>query len=379
MSADLPAILGGTPVFPAGPPAWPPADPAIHAALQAAADAGAWAHYDGPFTQQLREQLARWSGCGHVELCCSGTAACELALRALQIGPGDEVILAAYDYPASFRTVLMLQATPVLVDTSPATLAPTAAHIEAAITGHTKAIVVSHLHGAVADMPAIMDLAARHQLTVIEDACQATGGTLAGKRLGSFGTLGILSFGGSKLLAAGRGGAILGNDDQLFQRMKLYATRGNSAYPLSELQAAVLLPQLQSLDARNTHRADRVSELHTALAGSDGIDLVATPADASPAYYKFGLLLNSAIAGVSRDRFVEAARADGIALDRGLYALHSTHSKRRFRAAGPLTGADHIDAQLMQLHHPILLGSTDDIRQLADAIHNLLTHAHQLA
>lgn len=376
--SDYPAILGGEPLFPAGPPLWPMHSDSVVAALDRAGQDGSWGRYNGPNCEQFREDLKRWATCDQIELCSSGTAASELALRAFKVGAGDEVIIGAYDYAASFRNALMLNALPVLIDVDPHTLSLRVDQIEDAITEKTKAIVVSHLHGGVVNMIDVMAIANRHGIPVLEDACQATGGTLNGQRLGSFGTLGILSFGGSKLITAGRGGAILGNDEQLFQRIHLHSFRGNTAYPLSELQAAVLVPQLDQLEAQNQARTRRVRQLSRQLEPGAQIATVAISGNADTAWYKVGLLLSES-ARLSRENFTTAARAEGVACDRSLHALHTVHSKRRFRAASELSGADVINNQLMQLHHPVLLGSEHDINQVACAFNRIIAHADRIS
>lgn len=352
-------------LFPDGPPVWPQQDDSVVAALHAAAADGSWGKYHGPNTATLLENLRAWSTCPFVELCSSGTAASELALRAFKVGEGDEVILAAYDYAASFKNVLMLGAMPVLVDVDPTSCTIRVDQIEDAITDKTKAVVVSHLHGGVCDMTSVMEIANRHGLSVLEDACQATGATLNGRRLGSFGTLGIISFGGSKLITAGRGGAILGNDEQLFQRMHLHGFRGNTAYPLSELQAAVLVPQLKHLGELNEYRNARVSELREQSEEIPGLHCVAEQANAEQAWYKVGLWIDPNQTTISRDDFTAKCRELGVACDRSLHALHTVHSKRRYRTAVPLDGADAVNEYSMQLHHPILLGTSEDISKVA--------------
>src|SRR4051812_19276688 len=120
MTTDTPALLGGPPVRPEGPPDWPPPDPDVLAAVQAAHADGSWGKYLGPNVPRLEERLAEFHGVPHVATCGSGTLAVEVALRAIGIGPGDEVILAAYDFEPSFLTIHNLEARPILVDVSPA-------------------------------------------------------------------------------------------------------------------------------------------------------------------------------------------------------------------------------------------------------------------
>ena len=335
---------------------------------------GSWGRYHGPHCDRLRDALAEFHEVEHVILCSSGTVAVELALRSVKVQPGDDVVLAAYDYKANFANVLALDATPVLVDTQPGVPVLDAEQLKNALSDDTKAIVCSHLHGCFADIAAIREIAGEHGVPVIEDACQAAGGRLNGKAAGSIGEVGVLSFGGSKLLTAGRGGAVLTNDATLAQRIRLYSLRGNDAYPLSEMQAAVLLPQLQQLPERTQVRLQRVRQLLNALPADSPLKpaLLPHPAESSddiPAFYKVAFRYESEKTdGQSREDFAAFARRNGVALDPAFTALHKTHSQRRFRAMGELSNASALHENLITLHHPVLLQSADHIDALVAAL-----------
>lgn len=387
-SPDLPAILGGTPVRPQGPPDWPCDDPAVAEALHRALAERSWGKYHGPNCPELARRLGDYHGGKHVVLCCSGTAAVELALRGLKVGSGDEVVLAAYDFKGNFQNVLTVGAKPVLVDVHPDNGNLDVSQLPAAISAPTKAIIVSHLHGGVVPMPAVMEVARQHGLAVIEDACQMPGAVIDGRLAGTWGDVGVLSFGGSKLLSAGRGGALLTNDENIVQRARLYSHRGNESYPLSELQAAVLLPQLQQLDDRNRRRSGNVSLLCDLLAEQQGIVAFRNrrlgESDAnqhtSPGYYKVGFRYDPAeFGGLSRDEFARSLRAEGIAMDAGFRALHLIHSARRYRTVGELPHATAADRNVLTLHHPVLLGTEDDIRQIAEAVDKVRCFADRIA
>ena len=422
---DVLAVHGGRPVRPEGPPSWPLPDAAVEAVLLRTFADGSWGKYHGLHCLALSERLAEMHSCEHVVLTCSGTAAVELALRGLRIGTGDEVILAAYDFEGNFKNVLTVGAKPVLIDLDPLTGQLDTTQLEAARSPQTKAIIASHLHGGVVDMPAVRAFADQHQLAVIEDAAQMPGALIHGRIAGTWGEIGILSFGGSKLLTSGRGGALFTNDAAIAQRIRLHTHRGNDTYPLSELQAAVLLPQLERLAERNQIRAANVRLLLSLLhditphditglncfvapndcgSSSNSLDfpivtqracedlrgisfelvgtafegdkLEAYPTKSSqpqrvtqPGFYKLGFWYDSAaFGGLSRDQFACAVRAEGIALDPGFRALHQTHGKSRFRAMNDLPNATRADESMLVLHHPVLLGSENDLRQIASAI-----------
>lgn len=353
--------------------AWPITDDAIREVFESMMRDGSWGRYHGPHCDRLREELARMHGMEHVILCSSGTSAVELTLRSVPVTTGDEVILAAYDFKANLINVLTVGATPVLIDVLPDQPVIDFRHLEEAITERTKAVLVSHLHGHMAPMDQIHKMAKSRSVIVIEDACQAPGAELAGRRTGTVGDIGVLSFGGSKLLTSGRGGALMTSDASMAQRIKLYTQRGNDAYPLSEMQAAVLLPQLRQLDERNAIRLSRARQLTDRLSSQGFLKPTLELTNLNsvlnrPAFYKFGLILSDQFDTAARERISIAAREHGIPLDPALPALHLTHSGRRFRAVGDLSNAGDLHTRLMTLHHTALLLSDVEIDRMASTI-----------
>lgn len=337
-------------------PAWPPPMPAIRAALEQAWADGAWGKYHGPYCERLADALARFFDVPQAALCCSGSFAVELALRAVPVQAGEEVVLAAYDFPGNFRAIEAVGARPVLVDLAPGRFTMDVALLSAACGPGTRAILVSHLHGDLAPLPEIVALARQRGLAVIEDACQAPGAMLAGKRCGAWGDVGVLSFGGSKLLTAGRGGAMVTARADFAQRARLVCERGNHAFPLSELQAALLLPQLETLDAWNEQRARAVRRLSAALQGVEGLTpLAPPPTGVEPVYYKYGLWHDPSAACGSRAALIAALQAEGAPVDAGFRGF-TLRSAQRCRAAGPLPNAAAAAANALVMHHPALLG-----------------------
>jgi len=347
------------------PPTWPITDDRIRSVMEQLLRDGSWGRYHGPHCDNLRESLAEFHSTEHVHLCSSGTSAIELCLRSVNVQPEDEVILAAYDYKANLANVLAIGARPVLVDTQPGRPVIEVAHLAAAMSPHTKAIICSHLHGCMAPIDDVMSFAREHNLSVIEDACQVPGASIADRRAGTIGHVAALSFGGSKLITAGRGGAVLTSDAGIAQRIRLYTQRGNDAYPLSEMQAAVVLPQLEQLDARNQQRRTAVDFLRQSLAVNAPVTMLWDAADnVDPAWYKVAFLLNGASVE-QRDVFAHQRRTAGLALDAGFSALHLTHAKSRFRKVGDLANAVELHAQLLTLHHPVLLSNRSVLTSVA--------------
>jgi perosamine synthetase len=365
-----PALLGGPPIRPEGPPDWPAPDEEVGEALRSAWRDGSWGKYQGGAVERLELRLAREHGVAHAAVCSSGTLAVELALRALKVGPGDEVILAAYDYPGNFLAVHAVGARPVLVDVAPDDWNLDLTSVAEAFSPATRVVIASHLHGGLIPMRELTALAAAHGAAVIEDAAQAPGAMVQGRRAGAWGAIGVLSFGGSKLLSAGRGGALLTGRADLYQRLRLILHRaGNLLYPLSELQAAVLAPQFDRLDERNMRRRRAVALLANGLRDVPGLRLFRPRmADGEPCYYKVGFQFDAERFGLTRTRFTTAVRAEGIALDSGFRALHVGRSPDRFRRVGSLAEAESALAGAVVLHHPILLADDAEVEQVAEAV-----------
>jgi len=269
------------------------------AMARAAAECG-WLSYDGPNLTMLREHIGRELDRQHVRLCCSGTFGIELALRSLKLPTDAEVLLAGYDFPGNFRAIQDAGASVALFDVAFNDWVPDVEQLRRAVGPKTKAIIVSHLHGALAPMALICDWARVEGLFVIEDACQVHGAIVDGMPAGAWGDASVFSFGGSKLIASGRGGAVVTNLPTLAQRMTIFCERGNDAFPLSELQAAILLPQYQFLHSDHTRRLQEAQRLSMAIAKLNWLSIspgsrVNRTSIQQPAYYKFGLLIRDAI------------------------------------------------------------------------------------
>jgi perosamine synthetase len=346
---------------------WPIDDPAVRVALLAALADGSWGRYEGRHGAALVAALRELLQIEHVYPCCSGTFAVELALRMLKVGPGDEVILAGYDFPGNFRAIEAVGAKPVLVDIVPRRWHLDPGQLAAAASPQVKAIVVSHLHGVLAPMPEIVAIARQYGWQVVEDACQMTGAIVGGRAAGTWGDVGTFSFGGSKLLTAGRGGAVFTSDPTLLQRAKVYCERGNHAYPLSELQAAVLVPQIAALEKRNVQRQKAVERIVAAYeAQCQGQATALRPAAVTyapdqTAYYKLGWLVEwlDDNAGFTRTQTVRESlaktlQAAGVEIDAGFRGF-SRRADSRCHKPVPQTASEQAAAGTVVLHHPVLL------------------------
>ncbi len=236
----------------------------------------------GPIVGQLESELAGYLEGSYVLGVGNGTDALQIALMALGIGPGDEVITPSFTFIATAEAAALLGATPVFVDIDPQTFNLDPAKIEALVSPRTKAIVPVHLFGQAADMDPIMEIAERHGLSVVEDNAQAIGSTYKGRKTGFFGHIGILSFFPSKNLGAyGDGGAVLTNDAALYERMKMITNHGGRHKYYNEivgvnsrldaLQAAILRVKLRHLDAFIEARRQAADHYDALFAGHEAI------------------------------------------------------------------------------------------------------------
>lgn len=274
-----------------------PAQSQIRTVLRTLSENGGWREYSGPNTEELTRIVAKSASRVHAKLCCSGTFAVELAIRSLHLKSHEEVVLCAYDFPGNFRAIEDAGAKVALCDLSLLGWTMDPVQLEQSISCDTRAVVVSHLHGTSAPMQLICRIAAQHGLAVIEDACQSHGAIVDGQPAGSWGDLSVFSFGGSKLLSAGRGGAVVTNDDRLFQRMKIFCDRGNDAFAMSELQSAVLNPQYAFLEQDHSARFNAAQRLQEGLSKIGWLSIPSSHESNErgknePAFYKVGLLLN---------------------------------------------------------------------------------------
>jgi hypothetical protein len=342
-----------------------------------------------------------------VLLCCSGTIAVELALRALGVGPGDEVALAGYDFPGNFRAIEATGARPLLVDIAAGDWSLDCEQVAEALRAGARVVIASHLHGALADMPRLRALADEYGAKIVEDVCQAPGATIAGRPAGAWGDVGVFSFGGSKLLTAGRGGALITGDAVALQRAKIFSERGNQAFPLSELAAALLIPQWERLDEDNARRQVAVDLLRGALGRETSLCPVHNRLPgARPSYYKLGFLFDSRsalppdsftasegapakadVVGAAsatanqgatggdgcEDRLaqlVAQAQARGVALDRGFRGFVN-RGPRRCSRLGPLENSRRASVASLVLHHPILLEPPERVITTAHALRSV--------
>jgi dTDP-4-amino-4,6-dideoxygalactose transaminase len=239
----------------------------------------------GENVQALEKEFAQFCGAKYGVGVSDGTAALHIILRAMDIGPGDEVITVSHTFIATVEAILLVGAKPVFVDIDPSTYLMNINQVEARITPHTKAIIPVHLYGQIVDMDPLIHLASKYNLRIIEDACQAHGAEYKGRKAGSIGDAAAFSFYYSKNLGAyGEGGFITTNDDDLYRRVRMIRDHGSERRyyhdlvgmnaRLDEIQAVVLRAKLPHLLAWNQQRRDHAALYERLLQGTP----VVTPA-----------------------------------------------------------------------------------------------------
>lgn len=275
---------------------------------------------------ELERALADKMQVRHAQLVSSGTAALTVALASAGVGAGDEVIMPTFTFVASFESVLALGAVPVLVDVDDTlTLSPRA--VEKALTERTKVVMPVHMCGSMADLGALKSICDRHGLLLVEDACQAIGGTYEGKPLGSYGDLGCFSFDYVKTVTCGEGGALVTNNDRYKQNADHYSDhghdhvgkdRGAEQHPflgynfrISELHAAVGLAQIQRLDEFLAIQRKNYGILREALSGLPGLTFRRVPKGGEESYAFLSFFLPDAEKAKKAHKALGQAGVDG--------------------------------------------------------------------
>jgi dTDP-3-amino-3,4,6-trideoxy-alpha-D-glucose transaminase len=272
----------------------------------------------GAPVEQFEREFADWCGSKYGVGVSSGTAALELALRALEIGPGDEVIVPTNSFIATAEAVSAVGATPRLVDVDAETSLLTAEIVAAALTPATRCVIPVHLYGRTVEMGPLADLCEARGLYLIEDACQAHGSVYEGKRAGSIGHVGCFSFYPTKNLGAwGDGGALVTDDEQIADKVRLLRSHGEGARHhhempartdrLDGLQAAILSVKLGHLDEANQRRREAGEKLTQALAGSSVITPATVPAGSDHVFHLY------VVRSEHRDELRAHLEAEGVA------------------------------------------------------------------
>lgn len=409
-SVDKPASLGGKAACQGAFPSWPVFDGSEEKALLDTVRTGKWFRGSGHNVNRFEAAFAEMMGAKFCVGTSSGTNALIASMNALGVGAGDEVILPPYTFTACPNAILMLGALPVFVDTDPETFQIDARKIEGAITERTAAIMPVHLGGNAADLDAILSIAGKKQLPVVEDACQAHLGEWRKRKLGTFGQAGCFSFQASKNLTAGEGGAILTDDADLLEK---YVSAHNNGLPrtpgknrtrganvrMSEFHAAILLSQMVRLPDQTNTREENGDYLKKMLGELPGILPARSHAGATRnAYHLFMFRYRKEeFANLSRSKFLAALAAEGVPAGGGYRPLNTepyigdSLRSRGFKRAFPervlsdwaertrCPANDRLCDEAVWFTQNILLAQREAMEQIVEAIRKIHAHASDLA
>ncbi|HEX8149375.1 MAG TPA: DegT/DnrJ/EryC1/StrS family aminotransferase [Pyrinomonadaceae bacterium] len=389
-------------------PDWPMYDEREREALLGVLESRQWWRIAGSQVLQFEREFAAYQGARYALAVTNGTHAIELALAALDIGRGDEVIIPAFTFVSTATAILCVNAVPVLVDVDADTYCMSPEAVEAAITPRTRAIIPVHMAGHVADMGRLAEIAQRHDLRLVEDAAHAQGSEWDGRRVGAMYAGGIFSFQSGKLMTAGEGGLVLSDDEEFIERAFLYGNCGRpkadrtyqhsllgSNCRMSEFQGAVLRVQLTRLDEQIARREQNAPLLDRMLGEIPGI----TPQKHDPRvnrhpHYMYMFRYDPAsFDGLPRQQFVDALIAEGVPAFVGYPAIHRLPVFRsrafgpRWRPDDPLLPdysgvrcpvSEGLGDQVVWLHHRVLLGDEEDLAELTQAVTKVRFHAQRV-
>ena len=418
-SAGVPAILGGQPVRTAPFPRWPNFREADEKAVLPVLRSGVWSR--AKVVDEAERRFARLMGAKYCLATCNGTTAIITAVCSLGIGAGDEVITTPYTFVATIHPILLANALPVFADVDPETWQIDPAKIEARINKNTVAILPVHIIGGVCDMDRINAIAKKHNLKVIEDACEAHGGEWRTRKVGTLGDLGCFSFQNGKSLTCGEGGAVLGNDQKLMDRCYSFhnlgrphgsmASRNGEGHVIlgtkcrmAEYQASLLMTQMETFDAECRRRSENAVYLTEKLKQIPGIvPRKDYPQVTRTAFYYYGFRYKKEqFNGLPRDKFIAALGAEGIRASTGLGVIEGKPMNKEgciedafkskayqkiypksklanYQAANECPESDRLVEETVGFHQGMLLGTRQDMDDIPRAIAKIYENRQKLS
>jgi perosamine synthetase len=326
-----------------------------------------WISSQGSFVRRFESEFATRLGVPHALAVSNGTVALHLALKAFDIGPGDEVIVPDLTFAATINAVLYAGAIPVVVDVDPATWNMDPEATAAAITPRTRALMPVHLYGQPADMDAMMSLARRHDLIVIEDAAEAAGAVHKGRPCGAIGHAGTFSFFSNKLITTGEGGMVVFNDDKAASHARILRDHGMDPakrywhnevgfnYRLTNLQGALGCAQLEQFDRFLARKLEIARAYRARLGRIEGVQLPAEVDGLLNSYWVFSLVADMARFGLERDAFIARLADAGIETRPLFYPLHAMPPYRAYTGNRDFPRAARLSANGLSLPSAVTL------------------------
>lgn len=407
------AILGGQPVRSNKSwVQWPVVNDEMMKSVEETTRSGIWCRIQSKTgtVETFEKAFAELMGAKYCVCVGSGTQALHTSVEALGIGPGDEVITSAYTDPGTIAAILSARALPVFADLDTESFQLDPDDVEKKINENTKALMPVHMMGQPVDMDRIMAIAKKHNLNVIEDACQAHLAAHRGKKLGTIGDLGCFSFQTSKVMSCGEGGAIIGSDEELMNTCYTVQNHGTSRkgrterigpkYRMNEFEAAILLGQLSKSKDEYNRRNENANYLYSKLKGFPGVvPQKLYPGTESGSFYLFTMSFKEEhFNNIDRDTFLKVVNAEGIELSsyigNGLHRepwvdtilgqkvyqkMYSPKRLIQYREEMALPNCDKVcENMLMQWASGPLLGTKDDMDDIINAIMKVYENRDQL-
>jgi dTDP-4-amino-4,6-dideoxygalactose transaminase len=399
------ALTGGTPVRSAEYPRWPQWDESERRLLLEVLDSGHWWATDGSRVQEFEAAWAAHTGTRHCVAVTNGTHALEVALLALGVGDGDEVIVTDYTFFASASAVACVNAVPILVDIDPGTFCIDPDAVAAAITPRTRAVIAVHIAGHPADLDRLTAICARHGVALVEDCAHAHGSSWNGTPVGGFGAAGTWSFQQSKLMTAGEGGAIVAQDAGTAASIRSYGDCGRRPgewfydhfvlggnYRMTEWQGAMLLAQLERFPRQHRTRNENAVFLNRELARLPGVHPQARDQrTTAQGYYCYVVRIDETQFGASRDAINAALEAEGIPMTSSYPVIHELAAFNGPDGFAPRRRGPKMDYRSLALpvssmtaattlwfKHQMLMGTRDDATDVVEALAKIRDHAHEL-
>jgi len=341
-----------------------------------------WVSSKGKFIEEFENAFAEYVGVKYGIATSNGTASLHLALVALNIGEGDEVIVPDLTFAATINAVIYVGAKPVIVDINPDYWCIDSNKLEKAITPATKAIIPVHLYGHPCDMDVIMEIASKYNLYVIEDAAEAHGAEYKGRKVGSFGHISCFSFYGNKIITTGEGGMCLTNDKELVEKIKILRNHGMDPkrrywhnvvgfnYRMTNLQAALGLAQLSKIE-KFIERKRKIAKIYLEeLSSLQGITLHPEMPWAKCVYWLYSILIDDEKIKMRRDEVAEKLEENSIETRNFFYPLHEMPVYRKY-ASFTYPISSKISKQGLNLPSSVKL-SEEDIKYIATKIREIV-------
>lgn len=405
------ALRGGKPVRSQSFPSWPVIQENDRTGWMNVLESGKWFRGGGEVVRQFEEAYAKLLGARCCVATSSGTSALYTSLNALEVGPGDEVLVPPYTFMATVNVVFMHYALPVFVDTDVETSQMDPRRIEARITPETACILPVHLGGSPADLDSILEIGKKHKIPVLEDACQAHLAEWRQRKVSTLGDLGCFSFQASKNLNSGEGGAILTNSEELADKCYAFHNcarkrtshsasywRNSTNLRMTEFQARLLLEQMTRVEAQSRIRETNAAYLTQLLKEIPGLIPARQYAGCTRHAYHIYMMRydQQHFAGLAREKFLQALRSEGVPCSGGYTPLNQeefvkntvlspayqkiypAQRLKRYLDENHCPENDRLCKEAVWFGQTMLLGTRRDMEQIAEAIRKIQARASEL-